>query len=100
MKPHELLDVVDDFARIAQLLHSLSRHPRPDDVVVVEVHPTGTNRARQRLADVMEERRQAKSPVGSRLLDDGDRMGENVLVPLNRVLLEGESRELGKELLC
>ena len=99
MEPHELLYVVNDLGRIAQLLHSLAGHPRPDDVVVMKMDPAGTDRTRQGLADVVEERSQAQSPLRTCLLDDGDRMRENVLVPLDRVLLEGERRQLGQELL-
>ena len=61
---------------------------------------SGTDRACQRLADVVEEGGQAKNLVRARLFDDGDRMGEDVLVPLNRVLLESQGRKLGKELRC
>ena len=50
------------------------------------------------LADVVEERREAQGPVRAGLLDDGDGVGKDVLVPLDRVLLEGERRKLGKEL--
>ena len=99
MKRHEPLDVVNDLGRIAQLLHSLARHSRPDNVVVMEVNPAGTDRARQGLPDVVKEGSQAKSPLGICLLDDGERVSENVLVPLDWVLLEGECRQLGKELL-
>jgi putative hemolysin len=65
----------------------------------MEVNPAWTDRARQGLPDVVKERSQAKSPLGICLLDDGERVSENVLVPLDWVLLEGERRQLGKELL-
>ena len=47
--------------------------------------------------------RKSKSAAGrsrrSDVLDDGDRVGEHVLVAVDRVLLEPQRRQLGQELL-
>ena len=64
--------------------------------------------ARARLADVVEQRRQAGDPevVGGRaivdggrahVLDDGDRVAEHVLVAMDRIVLEAQRRELGRK---
>ena len=47
MKLYEACDVVDLVGRVAQLLHALAGHPRPDDVVVMEMDPARADRARQ-----------------------------------------------------
>ena len=99
MQLYQPRDVVDELSRIAELLHALSRHLRPDDVVVVEVDPAWADRTGGGLADVVEERREAQGPVRAGLLDYGDGVGKDVLVALDRVLLEGERGKLGNELL-
>ena len=45
-----------------------------------------------RLADVVEERGEAEQPVRRGLVDHRQGVGEHVLVPVDRVLLEGERR--------
>ncbi len=87
MQRHKPVHVLDDLGRVPQLPHPLSCHLGPDDVMVVEVDPSGPDRARQGLADVVEQGRQTERPFRAGLLDDSDRVGKHVLVPLNRVLL-------------
>ena len=111
MQGDELGDGVDVGGRVAQRLHPLARHPRADDVVVVERRALARLVAtRARLADVVEQRGQAGDAEveGGRavgdgrradVLDDGDRVAEHVLVAVDRVVLEAQRRQLGQELL-
>ena len=67
--------------------------------MVVERNPVGTEGARPGLTDVVEESRQSDDLVEADLVDNRDRVGEDVLVPVHRVLLQRERRQLGQELL-
>ena len=67
---------------------------RADDVVVVKAHTVGSVGARLGFSDVVQQRRQAQYLVGTRLSDDGDRVGEDVFVSVDRVLFERESGNL------
>src|SRR5579875_2171468 len=98
MELDEAAYLFDLVARVPQRLHPLPRHAGPDDVVVVEADAARADRAGLRLADVMEEGGKAQEALGARLLDDGDRMGEHVLMPVDRVLLESEGGKLRQEL--
>ena len=59
-----------------------------------------------RLADVVEQRREARAPeverrasrVRADVLDDGEGVGQHVLVAMDRVLLQPHRRQLGQEL--
>ena len=97
---------------IAQRLHPLARHPRPDRVVMVEGRALARLvAARARLADVVEQRRQAHAPEVERrsvrwllvrrphVLDDRDRVRQHVLVTMDRVVLEPHRRQLRQEVL-
>ena len=64
----------------------------------MEMDPAGTDRPGPRLADVVEQGGEPENLVGTRLLDHGDGVGEDVLVPLDRVLLERKRRQLREEL--
>jgi len=56
--------LVDVLVREAQGLHALARHPRPDDLMVMEGHPAvALEPASPGLADVMQEGRQAQGQV-------------------------------------
>ena len=94
-QPHHGVDVG---GRVAQRLHARPRHARADHLVVVEAHAAVGDGARARLADVVEERGQAEQPVLRGLVDDGQGVGQHVLVPVDRVLLERQARQLGQEL--
>ena len=50
------------------------------------------------LADVVEQPREPEHRVGLQPLDDRERVPEHVLVPMHRVLLELQRRQLGQEL--
>jgi hypothetical protein len=81
---------------VAQRLHPIACHARPDHLVVVERHdPAGRKRTRPRLADVVEERGQAQHPIWRGPIDDRQSVGQDVLVPVDRVLFEGECGEFG-----
>ena len=71
---------------------------RADDLVVVEAHAAVGDGARARLADVVEQRGQAQQPVRRRLVHDCEGVRQDVLVPVDRILLERETRQLGQEL--
>ena len=99
MELDEAHDVVELVVRVAQRDHPLAGHARPDHLVVVEHHlALGAERARLGLAHVVEERGQPEDLVGGRVLDDGDRVRQHVLVAMDRVLLQRQSRQLGQEL--
>ena len=108
MQEHQLGHRGDVGRRVAQRLHPTPRHPRPDDVVVVE------RRALARLetscaglADVVEQRGEAgdaevvaaAGQLRRHVLDDGDGVAEHVLVAMDRVVLEPQCRQLGQEVL-
>ena len=61
-------------------------------------HPAGSEGAGLGLADVVEQRGQAQHPIGAGLVDHRQRVGQDVLVAVDRVLFEGQPRQLGKEL--
>ena len=83
---------------IAQRGHPLAGHPGADDLVVVEGHAASAEGAGLRLADVVEEGGQAQQPVGLGLVHHGQGVGEHVLVPVDRVLLERQAGQLGQEI--
>ncbi len=98
MEIDEARDVVDDLGREPERAQPLLRHARADDLVVVEADTARTDRARLRLADVVQERGETHAQLGTRLAHDCDRVGEHVLVLMDRVLLELHGVELGQEL--
>ena len=106
----ELGDGLDVGVGVPQRLHALARHPRPDHVVVVERGPLALlEAARARLADVVEQRGEAGDAQVVRaggvrcrrahVLDDGDRVAEDVLVAVDRIVLEAQRRQLRQEVL-
>ena len=89
----------DVVGRIPQGAHPLLGHAGPDDLVVVERHTVRSEGARLGLPHVVEQRRQPQDPVVARgALDDGDGVGQHVLVAVDGVLLQAEGRQLGQEL--
>ena len=56
---------VDVGRRVVQRLHARARHARADHFVVMERHAAVGDGARARLADVVEERREAQQPVAA-----------------------------------
>ena len=60
----QLADVVDHVVGVAQLAHALVGHARADHLVVVELHAVGGDLAGRRLADVVQQRREAQRQVG------------------------------------
>ena len=76
----------------------LAGHAGPHHLVVVEGDPAGGEGAGPGLADVVEQGGQTQQPVRARLVHHGQRVGQDVLVAVDGVLLEGERRELGEEL--
>ena len=91
-------DVGDLVHRVAQGPQPGVGHPGPDHLVVVERHPARSDGAGLGLADVVEEGGQAQDLVGTGLLDHRDGVGQDVLVAVDGVLLEGEAGQLGQEL--
>ena len=73
-------------------------HPRADDLVVVEAHAVGADRARLRACRCRGRAPRGEQPVRRGLVDDRQRVREDVLVPMDRVLLERQRVELGQEL--
>ena len=88
----------DVVGRVPQGAHALLGHPGPDDFVVVERHSFGAEGPGLGLADVVEQRRQAQDAIGLGAFDDGDGVSQHVLVAVDGILLEAESRQLGQEL--
>ena len=93
-------DVLDGLLVEPQRPQTLGRHPRADELVVVEAHPaTGLEATRRRLADVVEQRGQPQHQVGPRhravraglqrdgLVEDDEGVLVDVLVPA--VLVDG-----------
>jgi hypothetical protein len=68
---------------------------RAYDLVVVEADTARTDRARLRLADVVQERGGTHSQLRA-FAHHCDRVGEHVLVLMDRVLLELHGVELGR----
>ncbi len=98
MQLDQLGHQLDLVARVAEGLHPRTRHPCTDHLVVVEGHPSVDERTCPRLADVVEERGEAEQPIGRRLVHHREGVGEHVLVPVDRVLFERETGQLGEEL--
>ncbi len=100
MELHQPPDLVDVLGRVAQGPHAVPGHAGADHLMVVEAHrAAGAERTRLGLADVVEERGQAHDPVGPCLLHHGDGVGQDVLVAMDGVLLEGQGGQFGEELL-
>ena len=70
----------------------------PDHLVVVEAHSPVGDGACAGLAHVVEERGQPEHAVLGGLVDHGQGVRQDVLVPVDGVLLDGQGRELGQEL--
>jgi hypothetical protein len=94
-EPGHGLDVV---VRVPQGPHPVARHPCSHDLVVMEGDAVRPDATGGRLADVMEQSSETQQSIGAGLVHHGDRVGEHVLVPVDRVLLEGQRRQLGQEL--
>ncbi len=90
--------------RVAQLGQPLLGHLGPDHLVQVEGHPLRPDPAGPGLADVVEQGGHAQGQVGlvgvegGRPLDHRDGVPQHVLVPVDRVLLQGQGWQLGQEL--
>ena len=89
---------------VAQLGQPLLGHLGPDHLVQVEGHPLRPDPAGAGLADVVEQGGHAQGEVGlvgvegGRPLDHRDGVPQHVLVPVDRVLLQGQGGQLGQEL--
>ncbi len=83
---------------VAQRRQAVAGHAGAHHLVVVERHPARAEGARAGLADVVEQRGQAQEPVRARLVHHGQGVGEDVLVAVDGVLLEGKAGQLGEEL--
>lgn len=95
-------DVVDQLLGVLQLPHPLAGHLGADDLVVVERHPAvRLEPAGARLADVVQQCGQPQRQVRpvrlqrDRLLQHGQRVLVDVLVPVVLVLLQAQRRQLG-----
>ncbi len=107
MQADQLGDVLGNVVRQPQLLQPAAGQLRPDDVVVMERHPP----VRQELpglglADVMQQRGQPQPQVrlelvplfqGDGLIEHGQRVPVNVLVPVVLVDFQPQPRHLGQE---
>ena len=99
-------DVTDLLGREMELAHALLGHARTDHLVMVERDAVGPEPARRRLADVVQQSGEPQIEVGlavddgsHQILHHGERMTVDVLVPMDRVLLEPQRGELWEELL-
>ena len=93
-------DRLDVLGGVAQGPHPVAGHPGADHLVVVEHHrPPRPERTGLGLAHVVEQRGQAHQAVGPGLFHHGDGVGQHVLVAVDGVLLQGQGRQLGEELL-
>ena len=82
---------------VAERRHALARHPTTDDLVMTKGHATVLETSGLGLGDVVEQRGQANDEVGRGLGDDGDRVRQDVLVTMDRILLHPQRRQLGYE---
>ena len=95
---HELADGVDLVVGVAQGAQPVAGHAGADHLVVVERHPVRPDGARLGLADVVEQRGQPHDRAAGRGLGDHrDRVGQHVLVAVDRVLLDPHGGQLGEE---
>ena len=88
MQEHQLGDVFHQLVGIPQREQSLTRHPRSDNLVMVEAHTLRPETARARLADVVQERGEPQPQARRRVGDDRDGVSQHVLVVVDRILLE------------
>ena len=77
---------------VPQGREAVAGHAGAHHLVVVEGDPARTEGPGPGLADVVEQGGQAQQPVGARLVDHGQGVGQHVLVAVDGVLLEGEAR--------
>ena len=78
-----------------EFLQSLDGHTRADDLVMVEGHTFRTEGTCRRLPDVVHERTESADERRRHPFDNGERVMEDVLVPVHRVLFHRERGELG-----
>ena len=106
VEPDELADLLDRHLVEAQLTHPVADHARTDDVVMVERdRPVAVDLTRLRLSEVMQQRGETQHdvrPVGlqrDRVLDHGERVVVDVLVPVLGVDAHGERTQLRDDVL-
>ena len=105
MQVDEAGDGVDVVMAEAQRLHPITGHAGADDIVMVERDTLARFvAARSRLTDIVEQRRQARPAevevglgVGPYVLDDGDGVGEDVFMTVDRILLQPHRRQLRQD---
>ena len=101
---HELADLRDRVGWVPQRPEARLGHLGPHHLMVVERHALGGELPGPRLADVVQEGGEAQHQVrtlrlqGDGVVEDGERVGEDVLVPVDGVLLQPQQRQLGDEL--
>ncbi len=99
MQLDELPHVLHDGVGVPQLPQPFLRHASTHHLVMVERDALGRDLSGRGLADVVEQTRQPQHRIGLQPLDDRERVPQDVLVTVDRVLLELQRRELGEELL-
>ena len=92
---HHRLEVV---VGVLERCHPLAGHPGAHHLVMVEGDPPVDERPGPGLADIVEEGGQPQQTVGAGLVHHRQGVGQHILVPVDRVLFEGQPGKLGEEL--
>ena len=85
-------------APMAQAVEDVLDDVLSDGLVVVKGDPTGLEPSGARLSDVVEQGGQSNHQATRGLRGHDNGVGQNVLVTMNRVLLEPQGRQLGEML--
>jgi hypothetical protein len=93
----ELLDVVHNMVRIPQCPQALTRHVGTDDLMVVKRNALRPDPSSFRFPDVVKECGKTKLEDRRRPFDHCERVVEDILVPVNRILLEFQRAQLRKK---
>jgi hypothetical protein len=94
---HQPHDVVDDRRRVPKRLEPISRHASAHHLVMVELHALWGDLTSARLPHVVQQRGEAKHGIGLASLHHGIGVAEDILVFVNRVLLQPQRRKLGED---
>ena len=91
---HQLADVSYIVVGVLQRPQAVAGHTCTDDIVMVKADPVRTDRTSLWFRNVVEQRGEAQHPVRTGVRHNRKRVGKNVLMPMNRILLERHRRQL------
>ena len=92
MEKNEIGDVSYLFSRISKSPQTASYHAGTGDLVMVEGDAAWCDHSRLWLANVVQKRCESPNESGCDFFGNRNRMGQDVLVSVNRVLFEGQRR--------